>query len=333
MKAVCLLCLFYLCWPGSVLYAQYVFRSWTTNDGLPQNIVRDVYQTPDGYLWVATLDGLARYDGDSFTVYNTANTPGLISNRLGLVGAPNGDLWIPTESGDLMRYSQGRFEAFGPAQGIRRRAVRGVVAAADGRVWILFDNAVWEWREENRRFLNITPKNLEGPFEALRWDRAGFWTQNGNTLYCFRNGQFISYPLPAQVRGRPLWRVAAAPNEEIWFETDAREQYRISAGKPAVRTAGPKQSSTTIFVDPLGNSWNVRIDEQLDRSLEYSTDEERKVIPFSGFYADRQGNLWIRTEGQGLYQIRKRFIQIYSRKQGLAAANIYPIFQDHTGAI
>ena len=65
--------------------AQYRFDVWTADDGLPQNIIRGICQTPDGYLWLATLDGLARFDGVRFTVFNKGNSPGIDSNRFSLV--------------------------------------------------------------------------------------------------------------------------------------------------------------------------------------------------------------------------------------------------------
>ena len=53
---------------GSPSWAQYRYDTWTADSGLPQNIIRGICQTPDGYLWIATLDGLARFDGVHFTV-------------------------------------------------------------------------------------------------------------------------------------------------------------------------------------------------------------------------------------------------------------------------
>jgi ligand-binding sensor domain-containing protein len=61
--------------------AQYRFDHWTSDTGLPQNIIRAIHQTPDGYLWLATLDGLVRFDGVRFTVFNRMNSPGINSNR------------------------------------------------------------------------------------------------------------------------------------------------------------------------------------------------------------------------------------------------------------
>ena len=60
---------------------EYSFDAWTTANGLPQNTVTGLVQTPDGYLWLSTFDGLARFDGVRFTIFDSANTKGIVNNR------------------------------------------------------------------------------------------------------------------------------------------------------------------------------------------------------------------------------------------------------------
>lgn len=88
--------------------AQYRFDSWTTDNGLPQNSVRSILQTRDGYLWFTTLDGVVRYDGMRFRVFDKGNTKGIESNRFFLlVEDREGALWMATEDGgDGLRRSQ-----------------------------------------------------------------------------------------------------------------------------------------------------------------------------------------------------------------------------------
>jgi ligand-binding sensor domain-containing protein len=61
--------------------AQYRFDSWATDNGLPRNSIQAMRQTRDGYLWLATMDGLARFDGVKFRVYNKVNTAAIGDNR------------------------------------------------------------------------------------------------------------------------------------------------------------------------------------------------------------------------------------------------------------
>ena len=90
-----LLCFFI---PSPVAQAQYRFDNWTTDNGLPQNSVYAITQTRDGYIWLTTSDGLVRFDGVRFTVFDQSNTRGITSNRLtDLYEDPEGTLWIGSQ--------------------------------------------------------------------------------------------------------------------------------------------------------------------------------------------------------------------------------------------
>src|SRR5258708_21077374 len=82
---------------------------WTTVDGMAQNSVNAIAQTPDGYIWVGTFGGLARFDGIRFDAAERIDTTGRHVDRvLALTVAPDSSLWIGTENG-LLRYRAGRF--------------------------------------------------------------------------------------------------------------------------------------------------------------------------------------------------------------------------------
>ena len=92
--------------------SQYGLHTWQTDSGMPQNSVRAILQTRDGFLWFATREGVARFDGIDFTVYNRRNTPQLLSNDIrGLLQDHDGNLWISTADG-LTRLRDGQFTAF-----------------------------------------------------------------------------------------------------------------------------------------------------------------------------------------------------------------------------
>src|SRR4051794_17963627 len=94
--------------------AEYSHKVWRTEDGLPQNRAQAITQTPDGYLWVGTSEGLARFDGVRFVVFDRSNTPAITDDSiLSLEVGPDGSLWIGTEGGGLLHFRQGTFRAFG----------------------------------------------------------------------------------------------------------------------------------------------------------------------------------------------------------------------------
>src|ERR1700749_2859636 len=60
--------------------ADYTIRFWNSENGLPQNSITSCLQTKDGFLWMSTTNGLARFDGTTFKIFNTGNTPALPDN-------------------------------------------------------------------------------------------------------------------------------------------------------------------------------------------------------------------------------------------------------------
>ena len=136
--------------------AEMSYRVFTTDNGLPQNSVWAIDQTPDGYLWVSTFDGLVRFDGHRMTVFNRAEVPELRSNRiLALRVDREGSLWIGTEDGGVTRMTDGRFRSFGAADGVPDSQVGAIQEDGTGRLWIVshrglarFDGERWSTPDE-----------------------------------------------------------------------------------------------------------------------------------------------------------------------------------------
>ena len=128
--------------------AQYRFDSWTTDDGLPQNSVYSITQTPDGYIWLTTLDGLVRFDGVRFTVFNKNNQKNLPGNRfVKLFAEADNTLWICMEESGLVRYRNGEFQTFTTADGLPSNRVQEIQKDADESLLILTDNGTARWRD------------------------------------------------------------------------------------------------------------------------------------------------------------------------------------------
>src|SRR5947209_4463715 len=110
-------------------------KRWTTEDGLPQNRISSLKQTRDGYLWVGTWFGLARFDGIRFSVFNRFNTPELPDNTITSLAEDNqGTLWVGTDK-YLMRYSNHRFERLVPPDRLTNQQVRRITTACSGGIW------------------------------------------------------------------------------------------------------------------------------------------------------------------------------------------------------
>src|SRR5215813_1368999 len=103
--------------PHITAIAQYRIESWTIDNGLPQKTVRSIIQTRDGYLWFTTYDGLMRFDGINFRIFDKTNTKGLTTNRFTcLYEDKDGTIWAGTGDGGVTRYRDGVFTSY-PIEG------------------------------------------------------------------------------------------------------------------------------------------------------------------------------------------------------------------------
>ncbi len=130
---------------GEAAHAQYRFDHWTTDNGLPQNSVHGTLQTRDGYMWFTTFDGLVRFDGLRFTVFNKSNSPGLASNQFGTVYEDRfGDLWATLNTGGIARMHRGRFTTYTKEQGLPLDSA-GICDDGQGNMVIYGNGQLFRW--------------------------------------------------------------------------------------------------------------------------------------------------------------------------------------------
>src|SRR5437588_784540 len=142
----------------STAITQYHQNVWGEGEGLPQGSVQAITQTRDGYLWVGTRDGLARFDGVKFTVFHTENSPGLAGPSVfSICEDGQGRLWLGT-SGGVNWFSQGRFNPCALPDGWLNTLVRKVYVDRNGVLWIgSFGDGLA--RLENGKYTGYSTKN------------------------------------------------------------------------------------------------------------------------------------------------------------------------------
>jgi ligand-binding sensor domain-containing protein len=117
--------------------SHYGLDIWQTQQGLPSDAVLTIIQTSDGYIWVGTFNGLVRFDGSFFHVFNKANTPALISNSIiALFEDSRRALWIGVQEGGVVRYKDGVFTRFDEKNGLGNLIVRAFCEDSDGALLI-----------------------------------------------------------------------------------------------------------------------------------------------------------------------------------------------------
>jgi len=334
--------------------AQYRIDSWTADDGLPQNSVYAMVQTRDGYLWIATLDGLARFDGVRFTIFNKSNSPGITNNRfVALFEDSSGDLWAATEESGVVRFSNGRFSSYGEENGIPR-SVTWINGDTNGKA-VFYVNGTGAFTFSDNRFVQLKQDGSFRPTWNRRSISIGCAVAPGNSLICHPQGYEVSFPA-ADFNLDGFYAAMQNGDGSVWMVTGGREVARFSNGemKIALRRADLLQKRPRKFVtgvsthlistDDSDSLWitdlsSLTTELLLPRSDEFPA-QPGDLHPlnanediFYSSYGDGEGNLWFGTLRGGLYRARKQIITTLSSRNGLTENNIYPIFQSSGGVM
>lgn len=313
--------------------SRYGYQRWTAENGLPQSGIRGIAQTPDGYLWFATLDGLARFDGVRFTVFNRSNTPGIASNFFNaMVRGEQGDLWLSDLGGGLTRMHAGAFHTFTSADGLPTSSVRGITTDTQGHVWVLSEERILAWNQTTSEFEDMRPQELRTAYRPQAWNNAGFWGLDGSRLSVFNNGRFTERTLPVTAAmpllsvgidaGGALW-TEASDNKLFLFEKDGSAAHEVNDSNLRIRILGAQGDGGPLLVVGPG----------LSRILQFASGQGAGRVPLTCLFKDRDGNVWIGTDRSGLYEVQPQTIHMLSRPQGLASGNMSAVLQGSDGVM
>ncbi len=318
--------------------SHYSHRVWHTNDGLPQDSVRTIVQTRDGYLWLGTQSGLARFDGVAFTVFNRSNSALAFDHILTLCASQDGSLWIGTgDSGGLYQRTQdGRFTHVIPDV-----IVRSLLEDRDG-LWIgTQDRGLL--RFQGGTYTTFDDRQGLGPGEVrgLAKDAAGnLWAGVlGSGLYRYQAGRFV--PGPARLSGELVWCLWPSPDGSLWAGTKGGGLLRVQNGSVRRFTTADGLSSDVVLTvsgDRDGNMWIGTDGRGLNRYYGGSFSGYSNSAGLSGdivrtIYEDREGILWIGTAGAGLNRLKDDPFNNYGRRDGLSNDLIWSMLEDREGAV
>jgi signal transduction histidine kinase/CheY-like chemotaxis protein/ligand-binding sensor domain-containing protein len=317
----------------------YAFSFYSIEAGLPNNVVSVVLQTHDGYLWVGTEGGLARFDGVRFTTFRVAVTPGLADNLIRcLYEDHDHTLWIGTQGG-LSRYRDGKFER----QRRINRPVSAISAQADGRIWFATcGQGFWDYADGLFTSHSDDPvlpadkwvSDLKVDGENRIW--LGFRTRGiamGAGAGAFHVVSSPGHTLPE------VEDIAEAPRGTLWFGT-AQGLYRYRDGKFDLygREQGfSPDPVTSCYVDQFGRLWVT------NRSVFLSPKPGvepfgRVALPPAGDYSrtvfqDREGTFWIGTSGDGLIRMRASAFRMVTAQDGLPKGSVHSVSVDKAGNV
>ena len=313
---------------------------WTTSNGLPNDSVRAIAQTADGYLWFATVGGLARFDGMDFTVFDGSYTPLLKRSTLtALLAAPDGSLWIGTGSNGLVRYRKGGFEKIG-IPGLPGGSTRALLVDSRGVFWIGADGGLA--RIDRGRGVSVFKGAWETNVHAILEYPAGtVWVGANNGLHRFQGGVERVFTTRDGLPDDSVQGLAAGAAGSLWIGTHSGGLSEYSHGR--FRTYGPRDGFTptgvlALLTDRDGALWIATDGAGVSRFAEgkftsYQTRDGLSNQIIRCMYEDHEGSVWLGTAGGGINRFKEYRVTIRTMREGLPSDSVRSVQQDHSGDI
>jgi ligand-binding sensor domain-containing protein/two-component sensor histidine kinase len=264
-------------------------------DGLPEDFAQSLAQTQDGYLWIGTSGGLARFDGVSFAVFNRENTPAFLDDSVySLLVTKEGTLWAGTEGGGLVRYRDGRFSVFGAAEGLTNGFVRAIYEDRNSQLWVGTDAGLF--RMQNDSLIRVDGRDVAPQM-------------NVNTICEDRSGRLL-------VGG---WGLLILRGKEASYYT-SNESLADNSIRAIRQTA-----DGAIWIGAI--SGLRRFDHGLDGDP-FKAPKILSGVNVSALLESRGGAVWIGAYGQGLMRYQAGRIIRFSAPSSLPHNNVLALFED-----
>lgn len=319
--------------PESIINTDRLLETiYTTENGLPQNSPNAILQTRDGYIWIATYGGLARFDGLKFTIFTTSDSPKLISNRLlSLAEDSSGRLWIGSEDGDIITYKDGVFERVTTDADARSNgSIFSIYVAPDNLVWIGAEGELMTYNAETLQLHRFAKSELpiDSPSRSGVYgrnfasdDEGTLWINDGSGILEYKAGKFTRHSLSDSISNIiSLWFAKKGEQGGLYVY----DGYYLFLFKNGRLTQVPENQPFSNGELPDFSPEGQRSMFVIRHTLHHITDNGLEIfeLPNSTFKSittphlrsvlfDNEGNLWIGLQ-TGLVKLRKKYINTFA---------------------
>jgi signal transduction histidine kinase/ligand-binding sensor domain-containing protein/CheY-like chemotaxis protein len=316
---------------------QYGHDVWTTAKGLTHDSVRSIAQTPDGYLWIATMGGVARFDGENFTLLS-AIVPGidpkLQADRPAVMAAgKDGTLWIGTTGSGVLQLREGKVSQI-PGT-LPNRNVRALWVDAKGVLWIGSERGLSQY--DGRKLTTMYQGGTEWYVHTLfEWPAGTMWAGTNGGLRRIAEGTLTTYTMKDGLAGDPVWAVAAGEGNDLWVGTRPGGLSMLHDGRFTNYTKRDGLTQNTVIAlsrDRNGTLWIGTDGGGLNRFYRgrfssYQTREGLSNQVIRCLYEDQEGSLWLGTAGGGVNRLKESRFAIRSTREDLPSDVVHSVFQD-----
>lgn len=325
--------------PVKVL-SQYKLDVWADDSGLPQNSVRAIAQSHDGYLWLATEEGLARFDGSRFEVFNELNTPALKSSWIIDVLADDRILWVATNGGGLGRLRDRIFTRIGKEHGLSSDFLTTLFLDRAGALWIGTEGGGINTLDNGKIVTYGAEHGLPAAsITSIAQDHTGrVWVGTHAGLFHLERGRFEKYRA-AGLGDALIHDVLVAGDGARWIATSKGISRMIGnrVKSYTTRTGLVNDYVFDVYEDGNGAIWAATSGGVTrfygDSFDSLGLEDGLPTDLILTVTADREGNFWLGTNGGGLVRVKNSNFAVFGKREGLSHDIALAVMEDQTGAM
>jgi len=291
-------------------------RAFRVEEGLPDSAVTAIAQTSDGYVWLGTRNGLVRLDGLRVQGFSNGNSPALGSSWItALAPGPDGRLWIGLADGSLARFKDGGIEPIFGTPPAEMGRIHCLVATPGDGVLLGTDQGLLSWSANQGLTIPSAGRDTGAVWDLAAGPGGVVWAGCARGLWKYQNGALTV----AEPRGAAIHSVALASDDVIWLAGNEVGLLEKKGSDGTPRRVWSVSQVRAFQLRRSGELWLVTEKGRLERILSDGRSAgvlETGAEQIHAIFEDREGNLWIGTEGQGALLIRAKSIKHIRLRDG-----------------
>ena len=309
-----------------------VYR-WDMRDGLPHNLVHSIAQDRQGFLWVATWEGVVRFNGRSFTVFDNENTEqARLSGVLSLLAEADGSILAGTAFDGIYRHDQGQWAPYG-GSGLRSLPVEDMRRTGDGTLWLSSRSQLLRVDAQGQPQPVAFPEGIEpGQIHGLYDDADTLLVASVNGAWQVRDGKATPWGQAQGFAGKQVRQISrdgdggwlVACSDGVWhWQADGRLRQLLASNRVSL-----------VLGDSHKAVWIVSNDGWVSRIAADGSQQRLALggLPTRAFFEDREGLLWL-GNSQGLYRLAPGAARALTQDDGLGNDYVRSVLQTADGTV
>ncbi len=316
-------------------------KNWTIEDGLPVNAVNSITQDNDGFIWFTTYDGLVRFDGLNFKVYNHANTEAMPHNRTTHIHIQQGvGMWMAMEYVGMILIQDGKFYHFGPEQGMVNSDITHLFELSDYRMFFTTHDGPFIFQNgEIKRFFRGENELQERANHILEEEDGSIWMATHDGMFYFREGEEpVKYDISDIPEQNSFWRLARDRDGTIIAGTRKGVYYFDgSQFKPVAKYKEINGLDVyRIYIDEekrLFSTVRGLFEERNGSLVKLEDNRDDSEEAYYKFFRDSNGQLWVIGDQGTLSIYKDGRLVAFDAIRGLKDIYYNEVYEDKEGNI